>query len=134
MSDQQDTTPEITDLGAIPGTETDTERIDLKTIPMTEVKPEDVGTLSLRYVDGVPVLVVSGGKAIPVSLGVVNESGNPVAAYTAGAAPAPTRTALQAASSIGGLILTTEAAVAASPGGKSPGGMPDEMGGLGGMM
>ncbi|WLH78335.1 MULTISPECIES: chaperonin GroEL [unclassified Pseudomonas] len=49
-----------------------------------------------------------------------------------------TRSALQAASSIGGLILTTEAAVADAPTKSAPagGGMPDMggMGGMGGMM
>src|SRR5450830_1215735 len=49
-----------------------------------------------------------------------------------------TRSALQAASSIGGLILTTEAAVAEAPkkDGSAGGGMPDMggMGGMGGMM
>ncbi|MNB56130.1 60 kDa chaperonin [compost metagenome] len=49
-----------------------------------------------------------------------------------------TRSALQAASSIGGLILTTEAAVADAPkkDGAAGGGMPDMggMGGMGGMM
>ena len=49
-----------------------------------------------------------------------------------------TRSALQAASSIGGLILTTEAAVADAPAKSAPagGGMPDMggMGGMGGMM
>ncbi|MEU9033059.1 hypothetical protein AB0D46_37285 [Streptomyces sp. NPDC048383] len=38
--------PEVTDLGLIPS---------------SEVKPDDVGALSVRYVDGVPVLVVTGG-------------------------------------------------------------------------
>ena len=49
-----------------------------------------------------------------------------------------TRSALQAASSIGGLILTTEAAIAEAPKkeGSAGGGMPDMggMGGMGGMM
>jgi chaperonin GroEL len=48
-----------------------------------------------------------------------------------------TRTALQAASSVAGLMITTEAMVADKPedkaGGGMPGGMPD-MGGMGGMM
>ena len=49
-----------------------------------------------------------------------------------------TRTALQAASSVAGLMITTEAMVADAPdenagGGGMPGGMPD-MGGMGGMM
>ena len=48
-----------------------------------------------------------------------------------------TRTALQAAASVAGLMITTEAMVAEAPednaGGGMPGGMPD-MGGMGGMM
>ncbi|MCX4826040.1 hypothetical protein OG883_40930 [Streptomyces sp. NBC_01142] len=62
------------------------ETVPLGEIPATEVNPEDVGTLSLRYVDGVPVLVVSGGSIIPASLTVVNESGSPIAKYAAGPA------------------------------------------------
>ncbi|MCX5077938.1 hypothetical protein ACWGCI_16215 [Streptomyces sp. NPDC054949] len=53
-------------------------------IDVTEVKPEDVGTLSLRYVDGTPVLVVSGGTAFPAGITLVDGSGNAVAVYTAG--------------------------------------------------
>ncbi|MFD4926177.1 hypothetical protein ACFWNE_33375 [Streptomyces goshikiensis] len=52
-------------------------------IPADQVKPEDIGTLSLHHVDGVPVLVVSGGKAIPAGLTVVDGSGQPVATYAA---------------------------------------------------
>jgi len=47
-----------------------------------------------------------------------------------------TRTALQDAASVAGLLITTEAMVADKPskdGGGAPGGMPD-MGGMGGMM
>ncbi|MEU3048819.1 hypothetical protein ABZ705_20310 [Streptomyces sp. NPDC006984] len=77
--------PDVTDLGAIPGTEDSTERPDL--IPVTEVKLEDVGTLRLRCVDGVPQLVVSGGTAIPASLTVVDGAGNAVGTYATGAAP-----------------------------------------------
>ncbi|MFF2964876.1 hypothetical protein ACFVT1_39785 [Streptomyces sp. NPDC057963] len=59
---------------------------DLGLIPATEVKPEDAGLLSLRYVDGVPQLVVSGGTVIPTGLTVVDASGNAVAEYTGGPA------------------------------------------------
>ncbi|WP_313731771.1 TCP-1/cpn60 chaperonin family protein, partial [Pseudomonas sp.] len=47
-----------------------------------------------------------------------------------------TRSALQAAASIGGLMITTEAMVADLPEDKPAGGMPDMggMGGMGGMM
>ncbi|KMO96056.1 hypothetical protein [Streptomyces roseus] len=51
-------------------------------IPAEKVNPEDIGTLSLRYTDGQPVIVVKGGKYIPVSLSVANE-GNHVASYRA---------------------------------------------------
>lgn len=36
---------------------------------------EDVGTLSIRYTDGGPVVVVTGGHRIPRSLPIVNEEG-----------------------------------------------------------
>ncbi|MEU0630746.1 hypothetical protein [Streptomyces sp. NPDC005989] len=57
-------------------------------IPAAEVKAEDVGTLSLRYVDGAPVVVVSGGTVIPAGLTVVDETGRPAAVYTASSLPA----------------------------------------------
>ncbi|MEU4350490.1 hypothetical protein [Streptomyces sp. NPDC023838] len=69
MSDEQYTPPEI---------------IDVTPVPASEVNPEDVGTLSLRYVDGQPVLVISGGTAFPAGITLVDGSGNAVAAYTAG--------------------------------------------------
>ncbi|MVU77097.1 hypothetical protein GPX89_07530 [Nocardia sp. ET3-3] len=50
-------------------------------IPADEVKAEDVGALSLRYVNGVPSLVVSGGAVIPTALAVVDPQGTEVAAY-----------------------------------------------------
>ncbi|MFD3579859.1 hypothetical protein [Streptomyces sp. NPDC058644] len=52
-------------------------------IPADQVKPEDIGTLSIAYRDGQPVVVVSGGKYIPQNLPVLNEERNPVAVYTA---------------------------------------------------
>ncbi|MFE7267807.1 hypothetical protein ACFU9B_38300 [Streptomyces sp. NPDC057592] len=70
-SSQEQGTSEVTALGLIPA---------------TEVKPEDAGLLSLRYVDGVPQLVVSGGTVIPTGLTVVDASGNAVAEYTGGPA------------------------------------------------
>ncbi|WP_406507141.1 hypothetical protein [Streptomyces sp. NBC_00212] len=57
---------------------------DLGAIPATEIRPEDVGTLSVRYVDAVPVLTISGGAADPAALTVQDASGNPVGIYTAG--------------------------------------------------
>ncbi|MCD9899078.1 hypothetical protein LUR56_00965 [Streptomyces sp. MT29] len=68
------------------GEQSDIQVTESVTTPSTEVKPEDVGTLSLRYVDGAPHLVVSGGAAVPAVLPVVDGSGQPVANYTAGAA------------------------------------------------
>ncbi|MFF4331135.1 hypothetical protein ACFYZT_32100 [Streptomyces sp. NPDC001591] len=52
-------------------------------IPAEGVNPEDIGTLSLRYVDGQPVIVVSGGTYIPAGLKVVDGSGTLGAIYTA---------------------------------------------------
>jgi hypothetical protein len=69
------------------------EATDLGFIPATEVKPEDIGALSLRYVDGVPVVVVSGGQGVPQTVAIVDESGAPVAAYSAGALSATARKA-----------------------------------------
>jgi hypothetical protein len=68
---------------ADPEKQTPPEDSGLTIIPAAEVKPEEVGTLSLRYVDGVAQLVVSGGTIVPAGLTVVDESGNPVAAYAA---------------------------------------------------
>ncbi|MGW4231234.1 hypothetical protein ACWEF9_18400 [Streptomyces sp. NPDC004980] len=51
--------------------------------PADQVKPEDIGTLSIEYRDGRPVIVVSGGKTIPAALTVVDEAGNQIAAYEA---------------------------------------------------
>ncbi|MFE4336614.1 hypothetical protein ACFRQM_46935 [Streptomyces sp. NPDC056831] len=53
-------------------------------IPASEVKPEDIGTLSLEYRDGQPVIVVSGGTMIPAGFSVVHESGKSLATYSAG--------------------------------------------------
>ncbi|WP_328622212.1 hypothetical protein [Streptomyces sp. NBC_00354] len=64
--------------------------IDVTPVPASEVKPEDVGTLSLRYVDGVPQLVISGGRFAPAALTIVDPSGTPVATYTAGPLPVMT--------------------------------------------
>ncbi|KMO96055.1 hypothetical protein [Streptomyces roseus] len=53
-------------------------------IPADQVKPEDIGTLSIEYRDGQPVVVVSGGTALPAGLTVVDGSGDAVAVYAAG--------------------------------------------------
>lgn len=52
-------------------------------IPAGQVKPEDIGTLSIEYRDGQPVIVVSSGTYIPAGLPVVDGSGNVVTTYTA---------------------------------------------------
>ena len=43
-------------------------------IPPTATS-EDVGTLSIRYTDSGPVVVVTGGHRIPTRLPIVNETG-----------------------------------------------------------
>ncbi|MFD4857332.1 hypothetical protein [Streptomyces atratus] len=45
-------------------------------IPADQVKPEDIGKLSIEYRDGQPVIVVSGGSAIPEKISVVDASGS----------------------------------------------------------
>ncbi|GAB2636427.1 hypothetical protein [Nocardia goodfellowii] len=67
MSDEQ-ATPEVADLGEIPA---------------TLIRPDDAATLSLRYVEGVPTLVVTGGAAVPEIITAVDDSGTPVVQYTA---------------------------------------------------
>ncbi|MGP3636871.1 hypothetical protein ACTU45_26535 [Streptomyces sp. 24-1644] len=63
---------------------------DVGLIPAEQVKPGELGTLSLRYVDGMAQLVVSDGVVIPAGLTVVDGAGNAVAVYTAGVMAAPT--------------------------------------------
>ncbi|MFF3654839.1 hypothetical protein [Streptomyces olivochromogenes] len=56
-------------------------------IPADQLKSEDLGKLRIRYADGLPVIVVSGGTVIPGGITVVDESGNAVAGYTARTSP-----------------------------------------------
>ncbi|MEV8409098.1 hypothetical protein AB0R12_25910 [Streptomyces niveus] len=56
-------------------------------IPANQAKPGDIGTLSIEYREGQPVVVVSGGRYIPQNLPVLNEERNPVAVYAAGSIP-----------------------------------------------
>ncbi|WP_330252929.1 hypothetical protein OG874_44010 [Nocardia sp. NBC_00565] len=56
--------------------------IELVTIPATQVTPEDVGALSVRYTDGVPELVLTGGRVVPKNLAVTDGAGNVLASYT----------------------------------------------------
>ncbi|MFF5488724.1 hypothetical protein [Streptomyces virginiae] len=85
---------EVIDVSTAPATGTTvaetgpTSVTDLGLIPVTEVKPEEVGSLSLRYTDGTPVLVVTGGAVIPATVAIVDGSGNTVGAYTVAPAPA----------------------------------------------
>ncbi|MGW8881952.1 hypothetical protein ACWGRV_22025 [Streptomyces sp. NPDC055663] len=51
--------------------------------PASEAGSERVGTLTLRYKDGVPVLTVTGGNALPTGLAITDEAGNAVGLYTA---------------------------------------------------
>ncbi|MFD8867067.1 hypothetical protein ACFV1F_22375 [Streptomyces sp. NPDC059590] len=83
---QQQMSPELAaSLGLTPtagGTASDEPQF----LSTSEVNPEDIGTLSIEYRDGAPVILVSGGPVIPASLPVVDASGNAVASYAAGAA------------------------------------------------
>ncbi|MYV99838.1 hypothetical protein [Streptomyces sp. SID3343] len=56
-------------------------------VPATDVKPEDIGTLSIEYQEGRSVIVASGGTHIPAVLTVVDNEGIAVGAYTAGPVP-----------------------------------------------
>ncbi|MFI6850431.1 hypothetical protein OG535_40430 [Kitasatospora sp. NBC_00085] len=53
-------------------------------IPAPQPSASSLGTLSLRYVDGVAVLVANGGSTIPGELPVVYAGGNAIATYTLG--------------------------------------------------
>ncbi|MFB6711734.1 MULTISPECIES: hypothetical protein [unclassified Streptomyces] len=52
-------------------------------VAASEVKPEDKGTLSIEYRDGQPVIVVSGGTAIPERISAVDASGSSGARFQA---------------------------------------------------
>ncbi|MFD4123624.1 hypothetical protein ACFWIN_05950 [Streptomyces sp. NPDC127049] len=67
---------------AAPEVENGPQRAALGNIPMTEIGSQDVGTFSVRYVDGTPQLVVTGGTVIPPVLTVLDGSGSVVAEYT----------------------------------------------------
>ena len=113
---------------------------------------QNVGIAVLRRAVEAPLRQIAANSGDEPSV-VVNEVKNGKGNYGYNAAPGVygdmiemgildptkvTRSALQAASSIGGLILTTEAAIAEAPKkeGSAGGGMPDMggMGGMGGMM
>ncbi|WP_030396127.1 hypothetical protein [Kitasatospora purpeofusca] len=42
-------------------------------VPADQVKPEDIGALSIEYRDGKPVIVISGGRAIPRHIPTVRQ-------------------------------------------------------------
>ena len=54
-------------------------------------EPAQVATLALEYRDDQPVIVPSGGSAIPGALAVVGPDGNVVALYEAAAVPPEAR-------------------------------------------
>lgn len=83
MSDEQ-ATPEVSDVRSFPTTVIAPEASEVTLLPVAEVKPEDIGSLSLRYVDGVATLVVSGGTVLPAELPVLDGQGNAVASFTGG--------------------------------------------------
>ncbi|MER5847569.1 hypothetical protein ABT126_11020 [Streptomyces sp. NPDC002012] len=60
-------------------------------IPADQVKPEDIGKLSIEYRDGQPVVVVSGGRVIPAALPILNQTGQRFAKYEANPNSAPDR-------------------------------------------
>ncbi|MFB0631568.1 hypothetical protein [Streptomyces sp. AB3(2024)] len=78
------------------------------TIPAAEVKPDDLGTLSLRYVEGVAQLVLSGGSVMPAGLTVVDGSGNAVAVYAASTAPAGVTVGARAGANIAGFLKVAD--------------------------
>ncbi|MGW2858255.1 hypothetical protein [Streptomyces sp. NPDC001205] len=53
--------------------------IERQPIPVSEIKPEDLATLSIEYRGGEPVIIARGGTFIPEALSILDDSGNPVA-------------------------------------------------------
>ncbi|MFE1790983.1 hypothetical protein ACFW7J_21785 [Streptomyces sp. NPDC059525] len=66
-----------------------TEIPSMTVLSAEDVKPEDIGILSLHYVEGVAQLVVSGGTVLPDHLQVVTPEGATVATFI----PVPTEAA-----------------------------------------
>ncbi|MFD8440485.1 hypothetical protein ACFV2I_36220 [Streptomyces microflavus] len=77
-----ETSASAIDFEAVPGAEGGLQRTAVDNIPMTEIRSQEVGTFSVRYVDGRPQLVVTGGTVIPPVLTVLDGSGSVVAEYT----------------------------------------------------
>ncbi|MFB7860605.1 hypothetical protein [Streptomyces sp. NPDC056069] len=104
-----ETTPEANDHGPAPAQMSPEQAASLglaptepALIPADQVKPEDIGTLKIEYRDGQPVIVISGGPAIPAGIVVADESGNSIALYSAG----PTPDARGASAHVGNLFST----------------------------
>ncbi|MEV7401994.1 hypothetical protein AB0N93_16610 [Streptomyces sp. NPDC091267] len=95
MSDEP-ATPKVSDVRSFPTTVITPEASEVMLLPVAEVKPEDIGSLSLRYVDGVATLVVSGGTVLPAELPVLDGQGNAVASFSGG----PPKIALRARSAV----------------------------------
>ena len=58
-------------------------------VPGEAAAAEDVGRLEFAYVDGVPVLTLHDGTAVPGAIAVVDPQGAVVAVYTPGAVAQP---------------------------------------------
>lgn len=54
--------------------------------PSEQISDADKATFTLEMQDGVPVLKMTGGRAIPQTLTVVDQDGKPLAVYAAGVA------------------------------------------------
>lgn len=52
-------------------------------IPASDVKPQDIGTLSIEYRDGKPVILVSGGRFVPAHVAVATPDGETDIAFSA---------------------------------------------------
>ncbi|GLZ37954.1 hypothetical protein [Actinokineospora sp. NBRC 105648] len=101
IGDTMSDTPEVTDLGAIPGSGDGPAAPAPGSIQVTEIHPEDDsgsaltvvapidvqaedwGTFSVRYRGARPQLVVTGGTTVPSVIVVVDGAGNILAEYQA---------------------------------------------------
>lgn len=88
----------------------DNSGVTLGMIPATQAKPE-ITILSLRYMDGLPQLVVHGQTSLPNRLDAVDASGTVVATYAVSPAVVSTKSGMLVASSntdASGLTLNNE--------------------------
>ncbi|OKI49407.1 hypothetical protein AMK17_37740 [Streptomyces sp. CB00072] len=83
MTDETAQRVEEIDMSSIPAGEGEAGQTALRPFPVTEVTPDEVGMVSVRYVEGTPQLVITGGTVIPAVLTAVDGSGDVVAEYTA---------------------------------------------------